>query len=375
MLVVALVLVSGLWNPVAPVARAQGAAPEPGEAVLEDGLTEPGFAGAFTTASGRCKTEFGNEGYTITIAGGCPSPDAFAGVGLNTSYLTFADGEVRVEFRQLSGMDRAQVQIAVRTKTQPAYSAYSAALVPGRATAWIGASIDGQFTTLAQRADLAEKIAADGWNTLALRVQGTNLWLFLNGEQILTATDERLGTGGANVLVSRTGRPDPADTHEVSGVVRNFRVSALADGDRARAPVYAPPVPVTASALPCTQPTAVPNDVTLTAPAVDLDPTLASLAGAWEGVWSADGPAPLPSRLYVEQIDAKKATIVYTWGEGPGQRTGWQRLAVDLQPDGKFGWGTTRRFSFWPTGDDTLEGALETPQFTSKIVMARCPAA
>ena len=67
-------------------------------------------------------------------------------------------------------------------------------------------------------------------------------------------------------------------------------------------------------------------------------------------------------------------TVVYTWGEALAfnTRAGWQRIAADVQPDGKIAWGTNIRFTFWAV-DDKVEGLRETPQNTSRITYSRCP--
>jgi hypothetical protein len=373
-LAIVMLVVSGPVHDGRSVALAQGDPPELGDVILEDALVAPGLPNVYTCPSGRQKREFANDGFTLTISGGCQPNDEFPGSGINPrGGLTMADGEVRVEFRQLGGLDRTQVQILLRTRNQPVYNGYNATVTPTRGMLDVGVSTDGGYKPLGQKTDLAAILKPDDWNSMAFRAQGSSFWVFVNDQQVLAFSDASLDNGVANVIVRRSGQPNPADTQEVSAVLRNLNVSAIAGGDVARAPVYTPPPPpaVTGASLPCSLPTALPTDAKLTPPAADLDPGIARLAGAWEGTWDNS----MAARLYVEQIDAAKATVVQTWADDPGGtfKAGWQRSSADVQPAGKLGWGTTRKYSFWAVDDNTVEGTLETAQFTSKITLNRCP--
>lgn len=201
------------------------------------------------------------------------------------------------------------------------------------------------------------------------------MWAFVNDALILSVSDSSLDAGTANVVINRAGPPSADDKAEVSAVMRNLRISAIAGGDQARQPVFqAVPQVVTASAFPCTLPTALPSDIQLMPPPADLDPKLALLYGAFEGNWGEGTDNPLPSRVYVQQIDGAKASVVYTWGNNRGTTAGFSRNDADVDADGKITFGQpNRRFSFWSTGDNTLAGSLDTPSFTSKITLNRCP--
>jgi hypothetical protein len=360
-------------------ALAQGEPPPLGDVVVEDALAAPGLSNAYTCSTGRVTRQFANDGLTITASGGCQDPGGFAGSGIDgAGTLKFVDGEFRTEFRQLAGLDKTQFGINVRISNQSGqsgFSGYYSNLNVTRGTLNFGVSVNGQGKSLGQRNDLASLLKPDDWNTMAVRAQGPNFWVFVNDSMVLAVTDASLDSGFANALVSRVGQPNAADTLEISGALRNVKVSDIAGGDDARRTAYTPPPPVvTASAVPCTQPTAVANDVKMNPPGDGVDPALAKLAGPWEGVWDADGPNPLPSRLYVEQFDGPKVTVVYTWGDQPAfnGRAGWQRIAADVTPEGKITWGTTVKFTFW-AADDKVEGLRETPQATMKATYARCP--
>ena len=290
------------------IARAQGTPPDLGDVILEDALGAPGLPNMYTCPTGRITRQFANEGLTITASGGCQAPEGFPGSGIDGfGSLKFVDGEFRVEFRQLGGMDRTQVGVNVRTNNQSGFSGYTTTLNLTRGTLNLGVSVNGQGKQLAARNDLASLVKPDDWNSLAVRAQGPNLWVFVNDSMVLAATDSSLDSGGANGLVFRSGQPSADDTQEISGVMRNLKISAIAGGEQARMPVYSPPPPVvTASALPCTQPTAMANDVKMTPPAADVDPAIAKLAGAWEGIWEPARQTAFPAGSTLSSLTARR---------------------------------------------------------------------
>ena len=65
-----------------------------------------------------------------------------------------------------------------------------------------------------------------------MRMQGPELWLLVNDQPILSVSDGALTTGTMWVSLLRTG--DPGDPQESAVVVRNLRLSGLAEGDQAR---------------------------------------------------------------------------------------------------------------------------------------------
>lgn len=78
----------------------------------------------------------------------------------------------------------------------------------------------------------------DGWNSLAIRAQGPSVWLLLNDEVIAASTDWTFSSGAVSLVMGREG--DPNDDQEVAILLRNLRVSALAEGGPSRVPVYSP---------------------------------------------------------------------------------------------------------------------------------------
>ena len=222
-------------------ALAQDAPPDVGPVVLEHSLTEPGLLRAFTSPTGRCSGQFANDGYTLTTSGGCQAPNQVAVTNLNIRGLTMADGEVRVDVRPLNKMYRTMFQLWVRFQGDSDGQRYYVAVNPVNATAQLTLRSNGKDTVLNERNDLAGVYAPDDWNTIGLRAQGSTLWVLINDQPILSASDPTFDSGGVLLLLSRVGPPNPSDTEEASVAIRNLRVAALISGDQTRAPVYTPP--------------------------------------------------------------------------------------------------------------------------------------
>jgi hypothetical protein len=79
--------------------------------------------------------------------------------------------------------------------------------------------------TLASRGDLSDRVRLDDWNTLAIRLEGPNMWLFLNDELIISVADGAVDHGGLMLRLVRLG--DVNDPAETAVVFRNLRVSQL----------------------------------------------------------------------------------------------------------------------------------------------------
>ncbi|MFN8634920.1 MAG: hypothetical protein U0893_13770 [Chloroflexota bacterium] len=241
----ALLVVAGLCifvlSQAGGAALAQDAPPDVGPAVLENALTEPGLLRAFTSPTGRCSGQFANDGYTLTTSGGCQAPTQVAVTNLNIRGLTMADGEVRVDLRPLNKMYRTIFQLWIRFQGDTDGQRYYVAVNPVNATVQLTVRSNGKDTVLSERTDLAGVYVPDDWNTVSLRAQGSNLWVLINGQPAVSATDSAFDRGGVVMLLSRVGPPDPSDTEEASVAIRNLRVAPLAGADQTRAPAYTPP--------------------------------------------------------------------------------------------------------------------------------------
>lgn len=212
--------------------------PEPGETVLEDPLTAPGAMRASFTATGRNSAQFTDEGLLVKVTGKASETSTVAAYSPAVQRLTFADGEARIEFRFATVLEGTQLQLQFRVQPD-GIDRYFASIYPSRGLAQLRRVTGGRGTTLAERSDLADLLRPDDWNSLAVRVDGPNFWVLLNDEPFLSAVDSSYETGRVLIGLFRLGNPD--DDQETAMVMRNLRVSALADGDLARAPLYEPP--------------------------------------------------------------------------------------------------------------------------------------
>lgn len=105
----------------------------------------------------------------------------------------------------------------------------------------------------------------------------------------------------------------------------------------------------------------------------DAPANLAALSGVWEGV----GPDALPTRLVVEDVHDRWATVVYTWGDHPDGKfhRGWVRVRALVLPDGKLFWRHPGDFTFQISDDlTTLVGKREQGGRTAMSLMRRVPA-
>ena len=113
-----------------------------------------------------------------------------------------------------------------------------------------------------------------------------------------------------------------------------------------------------------------PPEVTITPPAADLPPELATYSGTWEGAWGDI----LKSRLVVEKIDAESARAVYAWADHPQGRFkgGWARVRAKVLPGGKLQWGGKVKFTFEMAQDRmSIEGEREEAGYISIVIMRK----
>jgi hypothetical protein len=224
----------------APVTTAQIAdlPPDVVTVVLEDPLTGPGVVDAGACSTQRNVRAFVGEGYIFKVTGKCTETASSAGISERLEGLSFPDGEVRVQFKVASGLERAQVRLWFRDQGT-GQDGYYAAVEPAHGLVQFLKYSEGQSSVMAEQRVLADQLVPNDWNTLAVRAQGPNFWLLLNDEPVLTAADWALEHGEVVLAVTRLG--DINDTSESAVVVRDLRVSGLAEGEQARLPSYQPP--------------------------------------------------------------------------------------------------------------------------------------
>jgi hypothetical protein len=203
--------------------------PGVGAPVLEDVLTGPGALPASVFCpTDRNQREFVGEGVIIKVTGPCISESTSSAMGSGeVAGLDIPDGEVRVDFKLVSGAERARVAVPVRLSVvDNCYAGYMPAITGQGAAGIIKLDGCGQSLTLASRGDLADRVRDDDWNSLTVRLEGANMWLFLNDELIVSVVDGGFDHGGLTLHLTRLG--DVNDTAETAVVFRNLRVSQLA---------------------------------------------------------------------------------------------------------------------------------------------------
>ena len=223
--------------------------PAVGMTILEDPLSGPALIQPFSCQSGRGGFGYGGQGLRLASTGACNDGDIAQDVGPIIRGLTMADGEIRLEVKAVS--EPEHVRFTIKTRNLPVTAgslnpaaavatSYAVAIEPALGRALIG-KVGGPML---ERDDLASGLSADDWNAVAIRLQGPNFWLLLNDQPVLFFSDDSLDRGDVSFsLLKVSDGPDrslhdPYDTNEAALVVRNLRVSALADGDPARMPTY-----------------------------------------------------------------------------------------------------------------------------------------
>jgi hypothetical protein len=218
-----------------------GVSPVPvvGAVNLEDSLTAPGPLQPTSCPSGRAGGAFVREGYLMSVAGPCRDGDATASVGARFQGLTFSDGEALVDVKPVSAVERVRFSLQVRAQPSGG-NWYYGAIEPTNGGAQLLKLANNQATTLDQRFDLTTALSPNDWSTMSIRARGPELWLLLNGRPVLYAmTDGAFDSGGVSLTLRRLG--DVNDDQEAAVLVRNLRVSTLAEGDPTRAPSYRQP--------------------------------------------------------------------------------------------------------------------------------------
>jgi hypothetical protein len=219
--------------------------PAVGAVVLEDALAGPTLFQPFTCQTGHGGWEYVDDGMRISLTGACSEGDGVAAIAVPLRGLTMIDGEVSIQARLLTGAER--VRIGINTRAQPAApraprAGHAAAFEPGGGRGFVGPTL----STIRQ-VDLGSSVAKDDWNTLAIRLQGPNVWLLVNDQPAAFISDGSVDRGDVLLNFVRLNGAsggmdnDPDDSSEVAAAFRNLRVSALADGDPTRAPIYQKP--------------------------------------------------------------------------------------------------------------------------------------
>ncbi len=208
--------------------RLPGNPPAVGDLIVEDSLNFPGaIPGSITSPSGRNIGEFVGEGYILKVTGRPRDDSAGAAFAVLIPDLVVPDGEIRLDAKVVSGHERAMPFFLLRLSADPP-SGYEMNLVPNEGFAMVGKSVpnESKLFPLAMRSDLRGRMSRDDWNEFAVRLDGPNIWILLNGEPILSASDSSSDRGRVGFGLARMG--DVNDNVESAAVFRNLRISRLA---------------------------------------------------------------------------------------------------------------------------------------------------
>ena len=215
----------------------QQAPPDLGATVLENALRGPGLV-----SPSRCRREgtfaaFQDGSLLMRVAGKCSETQLYPAVAATVDGLTVPDGEVSVEIKVADDARAGAFAISMRRpgRRAEAPDGIYGGIDFARGNALIVRWVMGESTVLAERNDLTG-LRRDDWNRLAVRADWPRLWLILNDEPILSATDGMFDGGHVALHTLRFTQPD--DSAEVAVLVRNLRVSDLAAALPERAPVY-----------------------------------------------------------------------------------------------------------------------------------------
>ena len=91
-----------------------GAIPAIGDTLLADPLTAPGALFRAACPSGRNVGEFAGEGLLLKVTGRCRAGERQAARGLAVRNLSFADGQVSLQVKAVSGHERVVFLLGIR---------------------------------------------------------------------------------------------------------------------------------------------------------------------------------------------------------------------------------------------------------------------
>lgn len=198
------------------------AIPQPSSLIVQDPLTHDGIVSLPTCPQAPDGARFSPIGLRMQLHRRC---DEGAGVVLRAGVrqLEFGDGEIRVEGRASEWSER--LSLVVYFRTHGGATGYFADVQPIHGIVRLGKWADGRHLTFAQRANLLDLVGPYDWIRIAVRVRGPSIWLLVNDEVVLSASDNSFESG--NVLIGITRRGNLEDDHRVSGEFRNLSVSSL----------------------------------------------------------------------------------------------------------------------------------------------------
>ncbi len=195
--------------------------PSLGATQLHASLTGPEIFEPGACPTGAARGENVDEGFKLTVSGRCVPDAGAANLPVPGRQVSVWDGDVALDFKVVSGVERAGVNLYTRIQGGT-YMAVYLSLATGQAELF--RRENGMNTIVASTQELGE-LDATNWNRLALRLSGGEIWLLLNDTPLLHAADVLNQTGGIGIAVVREGNVDDGD--EVAVVFRDLTLTSL----------------------------------------------------------------------------------------------------------------------------------------------------
>jgi hypothetical protein len=219
-----------------------GTPPTPGDVLHEEPMNLRMFAPyklslfmAYTCPTGNASQDFVDDGLRLETHGKCYEASTHVTVGQGPdSLVNIPDGELRFEFKMATTSRRAVIGVGTRVQEDENDGVYWFGIAPNTGVALLSRLARDEDVTLSRRADIGSILARDGWNSVAIRMFGSQLWLLLNDRPVLKAEDGALGRGGFYIDLDRFGDPD--DQESVDVVLRNLRISSIKGAPKNRRP-------------------------------------------------------------------------------------------------------------------------------------------
>ena len=197
--------------------------PALGTVVLENPLTSPGPLRLRSCPTDRNSSAFVEGGLEMKVTGRCTETSTGAATSAWLPGFTAANGELSIEVKLVEGFDRGWLAIGFREQNNG--DAYTLYLVPSRRRIELQKLVGSISALIAERAD-TDLPEPDAWVRIGVRLEGQRIWVLLNDQPVMSATDPTLARGGFWLATGRLGNVE--DDAPVTAIWRNLRVTALA---------------------------------------------------------------------------------------------------------------------------------------------------
>jgi hypothetical protein len=227
-------------SPAASAAAATTDSDLPAPPAVAAGVYADPMTGGAVFPAGVCGTGYARgdlipDGLQLTVLGQCFYDAPTSELSVTGKGLAITDGDLAVNIKVANHLDRARPAIYARIKDGKMLGA-SFSFPQGQIVLF---KRDGETdTTLAARQDLGAVMDPGGWNRVALRVKGSEVWLLVNDQPVLYSGEAIDQTGGVGLELVREG--STVDEDEAAVVFKDLTLSSVAGADPSRAPTVTP---------------------------------------------------------------------------------------------------------------------------------------